>query len=59
MQDTVVRRDIALSENEVRDGKVAANSYIYFIYIQKVIQLFISNIISWGNVPVSSVNKIV
>lgn len=34
MQDRVVRRDIALSENEVRNGKIAANSYIYFIYAQ-------------------------
>jgi hypothetical protein len=59
VQDTVVRRNIARSENEVRDGEIQ-QTRIFISYMQKVIQLVIyfkHNIM--GKCSRQSVNRIV
>jgi hypothetical protein len=58
VQDTVVRRNIALSEKEVRDGEIAANSYIYFIYAESYSVIYFKHNVM-GKCSRQSVNKIV
>lgn len=54
----MVRRDIALSENEVRDVEVATNSYIYSIYAESYSVIYFKYNVM-GKCSRQSVNRIV